>query len=105
MATVSMAMRRAVLMIRQAISPRLGIRMRLNMPLWTPQASGADLTAQKRMSNPKLHQRPVGLAASRSKSQFAAGLVSFDFKVRIIMRQPRLRTLESKDTSNLLSLV
>ena len=32
-------MRRAVLMMRQAISPRLAIRMRLNMPAWARRVS------------------------------------------------------------------
>src|SRR3954464_286822 len=35
MATVSIPIRRAVLMTRQAISPRLAIRIRLNMRLFT----------------------------------------------------------------------
>src|SRR5262249_53122890 len=48
-----MPMRRAVLMIRQAISPRLAIRMRLNMPLKEPL-----LVRALRLSPCKVNAKP-----------------------------------------------
>src|SRR4030088_13779 len=50
-----MPIRRAVLMIRQAISPRLAIKIRLNMPYRDPDPS-----------------RPHGFAVSSWKSQIEA---------------------------------
>src|SRR5712691_3726014 len=49
-----MPMRRAVLMIRQAISPRLAIRIRLNMPRSKPPASraGSGFAAVQRKCQP-----------------------------------------------------
>src|SRR3979411_3075283 len=43
-----MPKRRAVLMTRQAISPRLAIRIRLNMPRWTPRARRLAFAAEQR---------------------------------------------------------
>src|SRR3981081_1314008 len=64
-----MPIRRAVLMIRQAISPRLAIKIRLNMPFGDPNPS-----------------RPHGFAALSPKSQskpWCAAMLQFSRLGRI----------------------
>jgi hypothetical protein len=48
------------LMMRQAISPRLAIRIRLNMPRWTPQARHLGFAAEQRKCQ-LLRQAAAGL--------------------------------------------
>src|SRR5262249_30083336 len=81
-ARVAIARRRAVLMMRQAISPRLAIRIRLNMPRLGPRESGA-----------------LGFAAQQAKCQQAVHGAR-TAKVNLVAappmaRQPDARTARS----------
>src|SRR3977135_4077849 len=67
-----MPKRRAVLMTRQAISPRLAIRIRLNMPRWTPQARHLGFAAEQRKCQ-LLLQAAAGFQTLNEASRPTAG--------------------------------